>query len=120
MGGWADTLHAKELNLEASEEQLILSIDLSPNQRVRNKDSNCYQDVCRLLEDITAVKYFELWPEPWLGPLLQALEKYPNAAHQLEIRLKDGNTHLYEGELTKKSGPNMIFSVLRSSLAPVV
>lgn len=113
MGGSADTLHAKEFTLEASEERLIMSVDLSPNQRVRNTDSNCYHDVCRLLEDFTAVEYFELWPEPWLRPLAQAAMEYPDAAHQFEIRFKDGSTHLYDGELTRDSGRNVIFSVVQ-------
>ena len=117
LGGWTDTLHAKEFTLQANEERLVLSVDLSPNERVRNKDSNCYHDICRLLEDLMAVKYFEFWPEPWLRPLAQAVMEYPDAAHQIEVRFKDGSTHRYVGELTKESGRNVIFNVAQTSQA---
>jgi len=67
-----DRLHAKEFTLRADDERIVISFDLSTNQRVANKSANRYIDVQRLIEDSDEVELFELGKEAWLVRPLSA------------------------------------------------
>lgn len=108
-GGYS-TLHARDTTLDASEDRLFVSVDLSPNQRVRNKDSHCYLDISELIQNLDGVQCFEMYPEAWLKPLADSVQENPNASHEFEIRFKDGLSHKYEGQF-KRPTSNVLFVV---------
>jgi hypothetical protein len=109
-------LFARNFTLDASGEAVVLSIDLSPNQRVRNKESNCYYDINELLESLESVKYFEMYTEEWLKPLATSVGQHPTAVQKLEISFKDGSSRRYDGVFRKPSS-NLIFSVASNNKA---
>ena len=102
-------MHASDFTLEADDERILLSVDLSPNQRVRNKDSNCYHDITELVEKLDRVEYFEFYPEEWLTPLAESVGKHPDASQELEIRFKSERSRTYKGKLRKQG--NVLFVV---------
>jgi len=110
-GGYA-TLQAADFRVDKNDERVILSIDLSPNERVRNKDTNCYSDVMYLLEKLEIVESFQLHREGWIEPLASALRSHMEASRQLEIRFKEGLSHTYHYELKVPSNDLLLFAVV--------
>jgi len=94
-GGPTDSLIARNFTLDSNEERVLLSMDLSVNERTRSKDSNIYLDVKKLIERASEVESFQLSIEKWLDPLKSALQKYRDASREVEIRFKDSSSHRY-------------------------
>ena len=108
-GGYS-SLHARDFTLEADAQRILFSFDFSPNERVRNKDSNCYHDVMELIEKSSHVKSFELPEETWLSPLCESMKRCPHASWELEVRFKSGATRKYHYSLDI-AADNLIFVV---------
>jgi hypothetical protein len=94
-----DTLIARNFTLEAIQEHVRLSMDLSANERTRSRYSNTYLDVKKLIERAGEVESFQLSKEKWLNPLAAALKKHRDASWELEIQFKDSPSHTYKYEL---------------------
>jgi len=108
-GGYS-TLHARGFTLETSSDRIALSIDLSPNQRVRKKDSNCVLDVRELIENPGRVENFELSDDKWLSPLARAVVQNREASQEIELRFKAEPSHTFTGRWQGPT-PNVLFLV---------
>lgn len=74
-------------------EHIVLSMDLSENERARNKDTNRYLDAKELLERYSEVKQVQIYREKRLEPFEAWCTGYPNAFVELEFRFDKGITH---------------------------
>lgn len=98
-GGTTDSLIARNFTLDANEKRVLLSMDLSANERTRSKGSNIYLDVNKLIERAAEVESFQVPKEKWLDPLKLALQKHRGASREVEIRFKDSPSHKYQYDL---------------------
>ena len=75
-GDYTNNLLASDFILEQSSECVILSMNFSPSENVRNKSTNTYADVQQLREEVLNVELFQISKQDWLNPLRLALEKH--------------------------------------------
>ena len=109
-GGDTDSLIARHFVMETNEHYVRFSMDLSPNERTRSKDSNINLDVKKLIERAAEVESFQLSKDKWLNPLGSALRKNREASWELVITFKDSPSHTYKFDL-EATGHDLYFQV---------
>ncbi|MGB8339019.1 MAG: hypothetical protein WCD07_11975 [Burkholderiales bacterium] len=70
-----DDLTATNFNWDVSAGSINLSMDLSGNLRVQNKQANCYEDARRLVEQHDELKSIQIFEEAVIKGLVAADEK---------------------------------------------
>ena len=108
-GNFSNNLTGADFALEESEACICLSIDLSGNLRVRNKESNCYYDACELAEQHSSLKSVQVDDRQVTDGLAAALRRTPNARWELRLLLGEKGTFKYSVTVTRKKSSNSIF-----------
>ena len=94
-GNFSNNLTGTEFELEHSEADICLNINLEGNLSVRNKSANCYSDACELAEDHASLKAVQIDDSQVIDGLLNANEKAPNARWKLKLLLGEKGTFSY-------------------------
>lgn len=94
-GNFSNNLTGTEFELELSETEICLSINLWGNLSVRNKSANCYSDACELVEDHALLKSVQIDDSQVIDGLLNANTKVPNARWKIELLLGEQGTFDY-------------------------
>tara|TARA_B100000965_G_scaffold404731_2_gene436386 strand:- start:1276 stop:1800 length:525 start_codon:yes stop_codon:yes gene_type:complete len=74
-GKFSNDLTGTEFELELSEKDICLSINLWGNLSVRKKSANCYSDACELAEDHALLKSVQIDDSQMIDGLLNAHQK---------------------------------------------
>ena len=93
-GNYTNNLNGMNFEVQADEQRVTLSIDMSGNQRAGSESSNSYADVIELQEDAADIHFIQLDMDGWLSPLLDAMKEHRYAIWQVEFAFKDGRTHV--------------------------
>jgi len=94
-GNFSNNLTGTDFELEYSEVQICLSINLEGNLSVRNKSANCYSDVCELAEDNASLRSVQIDDSHVIDGLLDANNKCANARWTLKLFLGEKGTFGY-------------------------
>ena len=86
-GNYSNNLTGTDFELERSEFQICLSINLVGNLTVRNKAANCYYDACELAADSALLKAVQIDEDQVIDGLSAANRNTPNANWQLSLGL---------------------------------
>jgi opacity protein-like surface antigen len=109
-GGYSNNLTGTNFSLEESEDLMCLSIDLSGNLRVRNKESNCYADALELTEQHSSMRSVQIDESKVVDRLIAACQRAPSARWNLKLLLGDRGAFKYSVTL-KESDGNIFFDV---------
>lgn len=94
-GNFSNNLTGTEFELELSEKDICLSINLWGNLSVRNKSANCYSDACELAEDHALLKSVQIDDSQVIDGLLNAHQKAPSACWKVKLLLGEKGTFDY-------------------------
>lgn len=94
-GNFSNNLTGTEFELELSEKDICLSINLWGNLSVRNKSANCYSDACELAEDHALLESVQIDDSQVIDGLLNAHQKAPNACWKVKLLLGEKGTFDY-------------------------
>lgn len=94
-GNFSNNLNGTDFRLSESEKEILLSVDMSSNLRVRNKSSNCYADAVELAEDHTKLDMFQIDDEQIVKGLVATKKNNSNASWFFQIDLGDRGVFNY-------------------------
>src|SRR5271157_239294 len=94
-GNYSNNLVGSDFTLDASDESICVSVDLSCNLRVRDKDSNSYYDACELAEEHSKLLSLEIDDLRITNGLGTAHQRHRKARWQLELRMGDKGIFRY-------------------------
>jgi len=100
-GGFSNNLRADHFALEVAGSAIVLSFDLSPNFRTRNKQENSYLDAVELAESRADLAFVELDRNLVLEPLHREWQRTADPKLMLAISLGD------RGELQYRVRPEV-------------
>lgn len=103
-GNFSNNLTGTEFELEYSEADICLSINLEGNLSVRNKSANCYSDACELAKDHASLKSVQIDDNQVIDGLINAHQKAPNGRWKLKLLLGKKGTFSYSVEPEMFSG----------------
>jgi hypothetical protein len=103
-GNYSNDLTGTDFIVEESEGCICLSIDLSGNLRVRNKESNCYYDVCELAEQHSSLKSVQIDENQVIDGLTTVYRRSPNARRELKLLLGEKGAFKYSVTPTESDG----------------
>ncbi len=86
-GNFSNNLTGTNFAIEVNDGCIKVSIDLSRNLRVRNKQLNCFFDANELAEDHTLLKSLQIDDEQVVDGLLKTTRANPDADWELELNL---------------------------------
>jgi len=90
--------------IEVKDGIIKVSIDLSSNLRVRNKESNCFFDANEFAEDHALLKSLQIDDEQTIVGLIKASQMNPDAVWELEISIGDKGLFKYKVSLSRSNG----------------
>tara|TARA_Y100001963_G_scaffold138332_1_gene202971 strand:+ start:97 stop:483 length:387 start_codon:yes stop_codon:yes gene_type:complete len=94
-GHFSNDLTGTEFELELSEKDICLSINLWGNLSVRNKSANCYSDACELAEDHALLKSVQIDDSQMIDGFLNAHQKAPSTCWKVKLLLGAKGTFDY-------------------------
>lgn len=94
-GNYSNNLTGTDFSLYESEGRICLSIDLSGNLRVRNKESNCYADARELAEEHSTLEAVQIDERQVIEGLSKANQRTPNPRWELQLLLGEKGTFKY-------------------------
>jgi len=109
-GNFSNNLNGTDFLLHESENEILLTVDLSSNLRVRNKESNCYSDAIELARDHSTLDMLQIDEQQIIDGLVSAKKKNPNAPWYFQINLDDKGSFKYLVTPTLSNG-SLFFNV---------
>jgi len=103
-GNFSNNLTGTNFTVEAEDAVIKISIDLSCNLRVKNKETNCFFDANELAEDHALLESLQIDDEQIIDGLLRARQKYPEAVWELEISIGDKGIFKYTVSVSGSNG----------------
>jgi hypothetical protein len=94
-GNFSNNLTGTDFELELSETDICLCINLRGNLSVRDKSENCYSDACELVNDQALLKSVQIDDSQVIDGLLNANKKVPNAHWKIKLLLGEQGTFDY-------------------------
>lgn len=94
-GNYSNNLAGSDFTVDESDEFICVSVDLSCNLRVRNKDSNSYYDACELAEDHAKLLSLEIDDLRITNGLDRVHRRHQKAQWQLELHIGDKGIFRY-------------------------
>ncbi len=104
-GNYSNNLTGTDFELERSEFQICLRINMVGNLNVRNKAANCYDDACELAADSALLKSVQIDEDQVINGLSSAIRNTPNANWKLSLGLgeKDSVDYSVKPEMVNGS-----------------
>ena len=109
-GNFSNNLNGTDFLLHESEKEILLTVDLSTNLRVRNKASNCYADAIELASDHSKLAMLQIDEQQIIDGLISAKKKNPNAPWYFQINLGEKGSFKYSVTPTLSNG-SLFFNV---------
>jgi len=103
-GNFSNNLTGMNFAIEVKDGIIKVSIDLSSNLRVRNKESNCFFDANEFAEDHALLKSLQIDDEQTIVGLIKASQMNPDAVWELEISIGDKGLFKYKVSLSRSNG----------------
>lgn len=103
-GDYSNNLIGVGFRLEESESFMCLGVDLSGNLRVRDKESNQYEDAQILAEKISILRSVQIDEDQVVDRLVAACQRSPNSRWEIRLLLGEKGTFKYPVKLTRSSG----------------
>lgn len=94
-GNFSNNLMGTEFELEHSEADICLSINLEGNLSVRNKSANCYSDARELAKDHALLTSVQIDDRQLIDGLLNVNQKAPSARWTLKLLLGEEGSFGY-------------------------
>jgi len=103
-GNFSNNLTGTDFAVEVNDCIIKVSIDLSCNLRVRNKESNCFFDANELAEDHTLLKSIQIDNQQIFDGLIKTREANPDAVWELELSIGDKGLFNYPVTVSGSKG----------------
>ena len=103
-GNFSNNLTGTNFAVEVNDGCIKVSIDLSCNLRVRNKQSNCFFDANELAEDHSLLKSLQLNNEHVIDGLIKTTQANPDADWELELSLVEKGLFNYSISVSFSNG----------------
>lgn len=110
---FSNNLTGTDFEYEETNGSVCLGIDLTGNLRVRNRNANCYDDVCDLVKKHAKLKSVQL-DQAIAKRLVPVCRRFPNAIWKLELIVGGKGIFKYSVEMRPVGGT--IFIDVRSEV----